>query len=352
MGNPAECPQCHAGLVVPAVFVEEDEAPPATPSRSAAGWMTVRNIAGVVVLVVLVGVAGYVFYDKFGRKDDDAAGNTRAGENPEQPADTTRLGKIRRLMEGIEQAFNTTRSALSQPLTPESAPRVGGQLRDSATRIRRLTDELKAVGPITPDEEKEVIIPGRDVIEPLRIALKQAGAGLPPEAREAFSADLRVFTEALEGLKTAMRAAVPGGLPEAPDEQTKPGKVWRILEQYAQSRLAAVNHLIDASGGDPQIMMNAAVGLRGSADQVRLLAEELNAVGRLSPEEAQRAVPPTDPQVKTAYLEATAKVTDLIANGSVPAEAAAAIRAAMVEWEQAGVAFTRALRATFPPEKK
>ena len=124
-GKKVKCPKCQAALVVPTplpaepafevveeepekpavrpkvktdVFVEddEDEAPrkkrrveidddeddddddrPRKKKRkepAAGNAMMVRNIVGGVVLLVLLGVAGWVFYDKLGKKEETARG--------------------------------------------------------------------------------------------------------------------------------------------------------------------------------------------------------------------------------------------------------------------------------------
>jgi hypothetical protein len=45
----------------------------------------IRNIVGGVVLLVLVGVAIYIYYDKFGKKDEPTASSAESGDRPNGP---------------------------------------------------------------------------------------------------------------------------------------------------------------------------------------------------------------------------------------------------------------------------
>ncbi len=45
----------------------------------------IRNIVGGVVLLVLVGVAIYIYYDKFGKKDEPTASSAESGDQPNGP---------------------------------------------------------------------------------------------------------------------------------------------------------------------------------------------------------------------------------------------------------------------------
>jgi hypothetical protein len=71
---------------------EDDERPRKSKKKAAAdNSMMTRNIIGGVVLLALLGVAGWVYYDKFGKKDDDTAGET--GATP--PADRASVQGVR-----------------------------------------------------------------------------------------------------------------------------------------------------------------------------------------------------------------------------------------------------------------
>ncbi|MCS6863655.1 MAG: hypothetical protein RMJ56_01500 [Gemmataceae bacterium] len=51
----------------------------------AGGVSLARHIIGAVVLVILLGVAGYIFYDKFGKKDDAETTPASSNTNPSPP---------------------------------------------------------------------------------------------------------------------------------------------------------------------------------------------------------------------------------------------------------------------------
>lgn len=61
---------------------DEDDRPRKKKKKGGAGGTSLaRNVIGGVLLVILVCVAGFVFYDKLGKKDDDTASKTPANED-------------------------------------------------------------------------------------------------------------------------------------------------------------------------------------------------------------------------------------------------------------------------------
>ncbi|MBP3957716.1 hypothetical protein J8F10_20895 [Gemmata sp. G18] len=65
---------------------DEDDRPRKKKKKSAAGGSSMaRNIVGGVVLIVLLGVVAFVFWDKFGKKEEVASNTPPAGDPPAGP---------------------------------------------------------------------------------------------------------------------------------------------------------------------------------------------------------------------------------------------------------------------------
>jgi hypothetical protein len=132
-GKKVKCPKCQTAMLVPEALLEadyevvDDPQPPKKPAVKAKvkadveldedddrprkkrrqdddedddqprkkkrrkqdddepGFFTPRNIVGGVLLLILLGVAGYVFYDRYGKKKDDTASNPSPSNPNPQP---------------------------------------------------------------------------------------------------------------------------------------------------------------------------------------------------------------------------------------------------------------------------
>ena len=71
---------------------DDDDRPRKKKKKRAgeSGTSLVRNIVGGVVLLILLGVAGYVYYDKFGRKEKDEPTSSSSSSDPPTSAPTGR----------------------------------------------------------------------------------------------------------------------------------------------------------------------------------------------------------------------------------------------------------------------
>jgi hypothetical protein len=290
---------------------EEDDRPRKKKKPAAGNSNMTRNIIGSVVLLVLLGVAGWVFYDKFGKKDDTA--NTPSGGNPPvQPGgpnlptppvgpgdqvDTARIANIQRLLDELDRLFKTTTTSLNQISDNETALSGSKQLQANATSLRALDDELKPVGKISAAEGKRITAPSNATAEALLAAMTKAAKlsaskELSPQASEALRGSLRTMGQALAAIEKTMKAVMPDGAAGVPPKGLPPFSAIHSLAVSPDGKrvfaCGSVSRQIGQPGGSPISTSlrtwNVGSGSPESAREYQLTTESFDSSLAVSPD--------------------------------------------------------------------